>query len=106
MRGRRLAGWLVATTRVPAGPKHHLLVTRNKFGFEIRNLSRWHRMRVNGWVLAQSVLRSGDTIEVGGLRLQFLDNLTPQTPQAPHRPGAAETAESLKGTATRGRPGE
>jgi predicted component of type VI protein secretion system len=94
---------ILCDARVPAGPKHHLLVTRNKFGFEIRNLSRWRRMRVNGWVLAQSLLRSGDTVEIGGLRLKFLDDLTPQ---AAHRPTAAEPAESLKGQAARGRPGE
>lgn len=94
---------VLCDVRVPAGPRHHLLVTRNKFGFEIRNLSRWHRMRVNGWVLAQSVLRSGDTIEIAGLRLKFLDDLTPQ---ASHHPAAAETKGSLKAPAPRGRPGE
>lgn len=94
---------LLCDLRVPAGPKHHLLVTRNKFGFEIRNLSRWRRMRVNGWALTQSVLRSGDTIEVGGLRLKFLDDLTPS---APHRPSAANADESPEWQAARGRPGE
>jgi hypothetical protein len=94
---------ILCDLRVPAGPKHHLLVARTKFGFEIRNLSRWRRMRVNGWVLAQSVLRSGDTVEIGGLRLKFLDDLTSQ---APHRPIAAEPETSLKGQAPRGRPGE
>src|SRR5712664_2967747 len=32
--------------RVPAGPKHHVLVLRNRTGYEVRNLSSWYRMRV------------------------------------------------------------
>jgi hypothetical protein len=64
--------------RVPVGPKQHLLVLRTQFGFELRNLSRWHRMKVNGWAFEQSTLQSGDVIEVGGLRVTFLDELVPQ----------------------------
>jgi len=44
--------------RVPAGPKHHVLVLRNRTGFEVRNLSAWHRMRVNGEVVAQAHSRA------------------------------------------------
>lgn len=64
---------------VPAGPKHHLLVTRTPQGFEIRNLSWWRRLRVNGVVVRQSVLKSGDTIAIGGLRLTFADAIAPAT---------------------------
>jgi len=64
--------------RVPAGPKQHLLVLRTQFGFEVRNLSRWHRMKVNGWAFEQSALQSGDVIEIGGLRVTFLDELVSQ----------------------------
>ena len=84
--------------RVPAGPKHHVLVLRNEVGFswssrtpafEVRNLSWWRRMRVNGEVVAHAVLSSGDTIEIGGLRLKFADALAPG---AAPRPRPAEPA--------------
>jgi len=68
--------------QVPAGPARHVLVSRGTAGFEVRNLSRWCRMRVNGWGVERAVLNSGDTIEVGGLRLKFLDNLTHSAPLA------------------------
>ena len=61
--------------RVPAGPKHHVLVLRNRTGFEVRNLSAWHRMRVNGEVVAQAPLKGGDVIEARGLRLTFFDEI-------------------------------
>jgi len=75
--------------QVPAGPTQHLLVLRTQFGFEVRNLSWWHRMKVNGWVVERSTLESGDVIEIGGLRVTFLDELVPQaSPRA--RAGGAE----------------
>ncbi|HEV8614517.1 MAG TPA: FHA domain-containing protein [Methylomirabilota bacterium] len=61
--------------RVPAGPKHHLLVLRNRTGYEVRNLSAWYRMRVNGQVVAQAPLKGGDVIEVRGLGLTFFDEI-------------------------------
>ena len=61
--------------RVPAGPKHHLLLVRNRLKCEVRNLSAWYRMRVNGRVARQAVLRSGDVITAGHLRLTFVDEL-------------------------------
>lgn len=61
--------------RVPAGPKHHLLVLRNRIGYEARNLSGWSRMRVNGEVLIQAPLKGGDVVEIGGLRLTFFDEV-------------------------------
>ncbi len=61
--------------RVPAGPKHHVLVLRNRTGYEVRNLSSWYRMRVNGEVVAQAPLKGGDVIEAHGLRLTFLDEV-------------------------------
>jgi pSer/pThr/pTyr-binding forkhead associated (FHA) protein len=61
--------------RLPAGPKHHLLVIRNRTGFEARNLSGWHRMRVNGHAAVQSLLKGGDVIEMGGVRLTFFDEV-------------------------------
>ena len=61
--------------QVPAGPKQHVLVLRSQFGFEVRNISWWYRMKVNGWAFEQSTLESGDVIEIGGLRVTFLDEL-------------------------------
>jgi pSer/pThr/pTyr-binding forkhead associated (FHA) protein len=61
--------------RLPAGPKHHLLVIRNRTGYEARNLSGWHRMRVNGKAEVQALLKGGDVIEFGALRLTFFDEV-------------------------------
>ena len=61
--------------RVPAGPKHHLLVLRNRTGYEVRNLSGWARMRVNGEAATQAPLKGGDVIEIRGLRLTFFDEI-------------------------------
>jgi pSer/pThr/pTyr-binding forkhead associated (FHA) protein len=61
--------------RVPAGPKHHVLVLRNRTGYEVRNLSGWSRMRVNGEAATQAPLKGGDVIEIRGLRLTFFDEI-------------------------------
>jgi pSer/pThr/pTyr-binding forkhead associated (FHA) protein len=61
--------------RVPAGPKHHVLILRNRTGYEVRNLAGWSRMRVNGDRVAQAPLKGGDVIEVNGLRLTFFDEI-------------------------------
>ena len=79
--------------QVPAGPKQHLLVLRTQFGFEVRNLSWWHRMKVNGWAFEQSTLESGDVIEVGGLRVTFLDELVPRTSRSA-RTGGPESVDA------------
>jgi pSer/pThr/pTyr-binding forkhead associated (FHA) protein len=57
--------------RLPRGPRQHVLVIRSGEGFEVRNLSRWYRMRVRGQVTRRARLRDGDVIEVGGVRLTF-----------------------------------
>jgi hypothetical protein len=62
--------------RVPAGgPTQHILLTRTGSSFEVRNLSRWYRMEVNGRVQTRAALRSGDRIDVGALQLTFLDQI-------------------------------
>jgi hypothetical protein len=61
--------------RVPSGPKHHVLVIRAAQGFEARNLSWWRRMRVKGVVTARTRLANGDVVEIGGLKLTFMDEL-------------------------------
>jgi hypothetical protein len=84
---------LLCDLRVPASPKQHLLVLRSQFGFEVRNLSYWYQMKVNGWAFEQSTLESGDIIEIGGLRVAFLDELVPQASR-PVRAGGAESADA------------
>ena len=66
---------MLCDLRVPRGPKHHLLVIRNRTGYEVRNLSCWFRMRVNGAVVPQAMLKGGDVIDVRGLRLTFFDEI-------------------------------
>jgi len=75
--------------RVPAGPKEHLLVTRTRQRFEIRNLAWWRRLRVNGEVVRRAVLKNGDSIAIGGLRLTFADTFAPATPQGAPSPEPA-----------------
>jgi len=61
--------------RVPTGPRHHILVSRGEAGFEVRNLSLWGRMRVNGSVTRRARLSDGNVIALGGLELRFVDRL-------------------------------
>jgi len=61
--------------QVPIGPRQHILITRTGSCFEVRNLSAWRRMRVNGTPQARAPLRSGDRIDAGALRLTFLDEI-------------------------------
>jgi pSer/pThr/pTyr-binding forkhead associated (FHA) protein len=61
--------------RVPAGPRHHVLVLRNRTGYEVRNLSGFSRMRVNGEAVTQAPLKGGDVIDIRGLRLTFFDEV-------------------------------
>jgi len=62
--------------QVPAGgPKQHLLILRRGEGFEVRNVAWWNRMKVNGRTTARAVLKNGDTIDVGKLRLKFMDEV-------------------------------
>jgi FHA domain len=62
--------------RLPTGgPRQHILIVRGDRGFEARNLSRWYRMKVNGRTVASAPIKSKDTIEVGPVRLSFLDEV-------------------------------
>jgi hypothetical protein len=61
--------------QVPAGPRQHVLIMRGAQGFEVRNLARFRRMRVSGVVAPRAPLKSGDTIEIGGLRMTFMDEV-------------------------------
>ena len=44
-------------------------------GHEVRNLSFWHKMRVDGAVTRRARLARRNVIEVGGLKLTFVDDL-------------------------------
>lgn len=62
--------------RVPAGgPRQDILILRGPTGFEVRNLARWRQMKVNGRVTRRAALGSGDTVEISGLRLIFMDEV-------------------------------
>jgi hypothetical protein len=61
--------------RVPAGPRHHLFIVRTGGRYEIRNLSGWQRMTVNGAVTRRALLDDGAVIEIGRLRMVFADDL-------------------------------
>ena len=61
--------------RVEGGPKHHLHIDRIGPQYEVRNTSWWHRMRVNDAPTRHAVLRDGDEIEIGGLKLTFKDDI-------------------------------
>lgn len=58
--------------RVPRGPRQHLLVLRTAQGWEVRNLSFWRRLRVNGQRTVRARLRNRDVIEMGRLRVTFM----------------------------------
>jgi hypothetical protein len=61
--------------RLPAGPRHHVLIIRTQNGYEVRNLSKWYRLRVNGYVRAQAGLANADVVTIGKVRLTFIDEL-------------------------------
>jgi pSer/pThr/pTyr-binding forkhead associated (FHA) protein len=61
--------------RVPAAPRNHLFIVRAGGRYEIRNLSGWHRMTVNGAVVRRALLDDGDVIEIGRLHMVFADDL-------------------------------
>ncbi len=64
--------------RIVAAPKKGVLVTRGRQGYEIRNLAGlldFTRMKVNGKAMKHAVLKTGDRIEIGELRLTFRDEV-------------------------------
>jgi pSer/pThr/pTyr-binding forkhead associated (FHA) protein len=66
----------VCDLRIRAGgPMQYVLVARGKEGFEVRNLSRWFRMRVNGQPAFRVPLREGDAIQIGRLHLTFREEV-------------------------------
>jgi hypothetical protein len=64
--------------RIAAAPKKGLRIARGREGFEAHNLARlldFTRMRINGKTMKHAVLRTGDVIEIGEVRLTFHDEV-------------------------------
>jgi pSer/pThr/pTyr-binding forkhead associated (FHA) protein len=64
--------------RLPVGPAKALVIARVSQGFEVRRDTRWLSLtplRVGGRRVRQAPLKNGDRIELGDLRLTFLDEI-------------------------------
>lgn len=61
--------------QVPKAPGHHVLVINHQGKTEIRNLSRWSKMRVGGTAKKRHVFNSGDRVEIKGLELTFVKDM-------------------------------
>lgn len=61
--------------RVPKGPKHHLYVVRTDAGCEARNLAMFGSMKVRGQSTKRGRMKDGDAVEMGGLKVTFVDEL-------------------------------
>lgn len=66
---------VICDVRVPKGPKNHVLVTQKDGGCEIRNLTRWTKMKIRGQATERARLKDGDIVEVGGLKLTFVADI-------------------------------
>ena len=61
--------------RVPKGPKHHVLVVSRDGGCEVRNLTTWSKMTFRGRATKKVVIKNGDFVEIGGLKLTFVADI-------------------------------
>jgi len=62
--------------KVPAGPKHHLLITRGKDGYEARNLGgMFASMKVAGKTTKRAALKDGDVVQMGGLVVNYVADI-------------------------------
>ena len=43
--------------------------------FEARNLSFWRKMKIGGRPVSRGAIATGDVIEIGGLKLTFMDEV-------------------------------
>jgi hypothetical protein len=59
--------------QVPKGPKHHLLLINTAKGYEARNLALWGKMTVQGSATKRTLLKDGDVVEMGGVKVTFKD---------------------------------
>lgn len=65
----------LADVRVPAGPKHHLLLVNEEERCAVRNLAWLAKMKVNGKTTPQARLKDGDVVEMKGLKLTFVADI-------------------------------
>ena len=61
--------------RVPEGPKHHVLVVNREGGCEVRNLTAWTKMTFRGGTTKKAIMKDGDVVEIGGLKLTFVADI-------------------------------
>ena len=61
--------------QVPKGPKHHVLLTYAEEACEVRYLAMFGSMTVRGKATKRARLRNGDTIEAGGMKVTFMDDV-------------------------------
>lgn len=62
--------------RVPKGPKHHVLLITVDGTVEVRYLAIFGSMTVRGRGTKRASLRNGDVVEVGGLTITFMDDVS------------------------------
>ena len=62
--------------RVPTGPKHHLLIMNTKDACDVRWLATFGAIKVNGQSTKKATLRDGDVVEVKGLKLTFVGDIS------------------------------
>jgi hypothetical protein len=61
--------------QVPKAPKHHVLLVHSKGGSDVRYLGVFGSMKVRGRATKRAKLHNGDTVECGGLKLTFMDDV-------------------------------
>lgn len=61
--------------RVPKGPRHHLLLITVDGTVEARYLALFGSMTVRGRGTKRASLRDGDVLEVGGVKITFMDDV-------------------------------
>jgi len=62
--------------RVPKAPKHHVLLMTVDGKCEIRYLAMFGSMTIRGRGTKRASLRDGDVVEVGGLEITFMDDVS------------------------------
>ena len=62
--------------RVPAGPKHHLLIMNTNEACDVRWLAAFGAIKVNGRSTKKASLKDGDVVEAKGLKLTFVGDIS------------------------------
>ncbi len=60
---------------MPKAPKHHVLLMTVDGRCEVRYLAMFGSMTVRGRGTKRASLRDGDVVEVGGLKITFMDDV-------------------------------